>query len=146
MPATCPNHPGGPLKHIDVVGAAIVLEGRVLCVRRGGHDALTGKWEFPGGKIEIGETPRDALAREIFEELRCHITVGEKVTTTTHAYEFATVTLTTYLSAISTGRPTLTEHTEMLWLAPSDLHALDWAPADVPAVALIEEVLATPPD
>jgi len=128
---------------INVVGAAIVAEGRVLCAQRGGTGALAGKWEFPGGKVELGEAPRDALAREIEEELRCQISVGEIVTTTTHDYEFARVTLTTFYCTIVNGHPSLTEHSDMRWLAPSELPTLDWAPADIPAVALIEKHLAT---
>ena len=129
-------------KSIEVVGAVIVRDDHVLCTQRGGDGPLSGKWEFPGGKVEVSEAPRDALAREIHEELRCQINVGEPVTTTTHEYEFATVTLTTFYCTIIAGNPSLTEHTEMRWLAPSQLPKLDWAPADIPAVALIEKHLA----
>lgn len=123
------------------VGAVVISDGRVLCVQRGPHGALPGKWEFPGGKVEPGEAPNEALAREIHEELRCQVSVGEGVTTTTYEYEFATVTLTTFYCAITDGQPQLTEHTEMRWLSPGDLRHLDWAPADVPAVALVEHRL-----
>ena len=126
---------------IEVVGAVIVSEGQVLCTQRGGDGPLSGLWEFPGGKVEAGEAPNEALAREIHEELRCQIRVGEKVTATRHEYAFGTVNLTTFYCTLGEGQPSLTEHTQMRWLAPSDLRTLDWAPADVPAVRLIEEFL-----
>lgn len=130
-------------RSIEVVGAVIVSEGRVLCTQRGANGPLSGRWEFPGGKVERGEAPRDALVREIREELRCQIGVGEAVTTTTHDYEFATVTLTTFYCTVVNGHPSLTEHNEMRWLEPRELLTLDWAPADVPAAALIEKHLST---
>ena len=131
-------------KSIEVVGAVIVREGNVLCTQRGGNGPLAGKWEFPGGKVEHGEAPRDALTREIREELRCTISVGEELVTTTHDDDFATIILTTFYCSIVDGHPTLTEHTEMRWVAAHALGALDWAPADIPAVTLIEERLKGP--
>jgi 8-oxo-dGTP diphosphatase len=132
------------VKQINVVGAVIVSEGRVLCTQRGGIGPLVGKWEFPGGKVEPGEAPIEALIREIREELDCDIDVGSLVTTTVYEYDFGVVTLTTYYCSVVDGRPQLTEHTAMRWLAPSELRMLDWAPADVPAVGLIEQHFATP--
>ena len=98
-------------------------------------------WEFPGGKIEHGESPRVALAREIREELLIDITVGEEVVSTTHEYEFGIVTLTTYYCELSSGVPRLTEHAAMCWLAPSQLLSVEWAPADLPAVDRIRSDL-----
>lgn len=129
-------------KSIEVVGAVIVSEGHVLCTQRGGDGPLAGLWEFPGGKVESDEAPRAALVREIREELLCEIEVGERVTTTTHEYDFATVTLTTFYGAVVDGSPSLTEHTEMRWLPPGVLSTLEWAPADIPAVRLVEQLLA----
>ncbi len=123
-------------KFVEVVGAVIVRDGRILCAQRGSDAALGGKWEFPGGKVEQGEPPRDALVRELTEELLCEVVVGEVVTTTIHEYEFATISLTTFMCELLAGEPMLTEHQAVVWLAPEDLHTLDWAPADLPAVAL----------
>jgi len=123
-------------KEIAVVGAVLIVDGRILCTRRG-TGPLAGLWEFPGGKVEPGEEPREALVREIHEELGCAIDVGDEVTTTRHEYDFATIALTTYACSIVAGTPVLTEHTEARWLAPGDLGELDWAPADVPAVELL---------
>ncbi|MGE9809240.1 MULTISPECIES: (deoxy)nucleoside triphosphate pyrophosphohydrolase [unclassified Janibacter] len=124
-------------KQISVVGAVIVRDGLILCAERGPQGSLGGKWEFPGGKIEPGETARAALAREIDEELECQITVGDLITTTTHDYDFGTVTLTTFWCELVAGEPVLTEHASVRWLAAGDLSELDWAPADIPAVQLV---------
>ena len=125
------------MKQIDVVGAVINQDGRILCAQRGPGGSLGGMWEFPGGKIENGESPRDALIREIDEELHCEIAVGDKVTTTRHEYDFGVVTLTTFWCALVAGTPKLTEHAEVRWLSPGELDQLEWAPADVPAVEII---------
>lgn len=130
------------MKTIDVVGAVVVDAGKVLCAQRGPEGQLGGLWEFPGGKIETGETPRAALEREIDEELLCTIDVGQEVTTTTYPYDFATINLTTFWCELREGTPRLTEHTEVRWVRPQDLADLDWAPADIPAVRLIEEQLS----
>lgn len=99
---------------------------------------LGGAWEFPGGKIEPGETSRGALVREIAEELRCEVRVGAEVTTTTHAYDFAVVRLTTFWCDLVAGEPAPAEHAELRWLAPAALDELDWAPADVPSVRAVQ--------
>lgn len=124
-------------KQIDVVGAVIVHEGLILCAQRGPKGSLGGMWEFPGGKIEAGESARDALIREIDEELRCEVAVGDLITTTTHEYDFGTVTLTTFWCELVAGEPVLTEHAQVQWRSPDDLAALAWAPADIPAAQLV---------
>ena len=125
-------------KEISVVGAVIVQEDRILCAQRGFTGALPGMWEFPGGKVEQGEAPRDALVREIDEELECEVVVGAEVTTTIHEYDFGVVTLTTFLCELVGGTPRLTLHVEFRWLNTSELDALEWAPADIPAVDLLQ--------
>lgn len=124
-------------KRIPVVAAVMVREGLVFAVQRGPGRALAGKWEFPGGKVELGEDQREALSREIREELGCEVTVGDFLTTTEYEYDFGTVVLSTYYCTLSAGEPTLSEHTDSVWLEPADLHTLDWAPADVPAVRMV---------
>ena len=126
---------------LDVVGAVIVKDGKVLCAQRGSDSRLPGMWEFPGGKIEAGETPRQALEREISEELKCRVDVGEQVARTTHEYNFAAVTLTTFYCTLLEGSPGLTEHAALVWLPPARLRSLQWAPADIPAVHVIQEML-----
>ncbi|WP_395639682.1 (deoxy)nucleoside triphosphate pyrophosphohydrolase [Pseudolysinimonas sp.] len=128
-------------KQIEVVGAVILRAGQVLCAQRGASSALAGMWEFPGGKVEPGETPRQALEREIVEELECQVEVGDEIVSTTFEYDFGTVTLTTFYCELVDGEPILSEHQAVVWLSPSDLASLDWAPADVPAVERIRQDL-----
>ena len=104
--------------------------------------SLPGYWEFPGGKIEQGETPEASLARELKEELLCDATVGEHLTTTEHEYDFGIVVLSTYFCTLNDAEPQLTEHAEIRWVAPHELESLEWAPADIPAVKLLVEQLA----
>lgn len=125
-------------RRIEVVGAVIVRDDEILCARRGPGGETGGLWEFPGGKVEPGETPQQALRREIAEELGCTIEVGEHLTTTTHEYAAATIVLATYRCALVDGTPVPTEHAELTWLPPTELASLAWAPADVPAVGLLQ--------
>lgn len=125
-------------KQIHVVGAVIIREGLVLCAQRGMGGNLAGLWEFPGGKIEPGESPAVALEREIAEELDCAIEVGDLITTTSHEYEFGIVILTTFYCRLISGTPTTREHADIRWLLPAELTTIDWAPADIPAVHLIQ--------
>ncbi|MBS4202162.1 (deoxy)nucleoside triphosphate pyrophosphohydrolase [Bacillus sp. FJAT-49732] len=121
-------------KDIHVVGAVIVDNGKILCAQRGASKILPLKWEFPGGKIEKGETPQDALKREIKEEMHCEIEVGEQMEHTVYEYHFGIVHLTTYICKLIDGKPKLTEHVAIQWLLPDELQTLDWAPADIPTI------------
>lgn len=125
-------------KQINVVGAVIVRNDEILCAQRGHSGSLGGMWEFPGGKIESGETPRQALEREIQEELLCTVKVADEVTSTTYEYDFGLVTLTTFYCELVDGEPQLTEHEATKWLKRGELGTLEWAPADIPAVEIIQ--------
>ncbi|UXS75722.1 (deoxy)nucleoside triphosphate pyrophosphohydrolase [Staphylococcus chromogenes] len=124
-------------KQIAVVGAIIFDGHKVLCAQRSEKMSLPLMWEFPGGKIEQGESDIEALKRGIREEMKCDLEVGEKVTTTTYEYDFAIIQLTTYRCQLKSQLPTLTEHKAIEWLNKKDLKSLTWAPADIPAVEII---------
>ena len=128
-------------KQIHVVGAGNTRGGLVMCAQRGDDGNLPGLWEFPGGKIEQGESKQAALVREIAEELGCTVEVGREVTTTTHEYEFGEVTFTTFYCRLVAGAPKLTEHASIKWLPPDEFETIPWAPADIPALALIRAEL-----
>lgn len=128
-------------KRINVTGAVLVKDDRILAAKRGPKMSLPGYWEFPGGKIERGESPEQSLKRELQEELLCDAIVGKKITTTEHEYDFGIVVLSTYYCTLVDKEPQLTEHAEIRWVAPEDLSSLDWAPADIPAVELITNEL-----
>lgn len=127
-------------KDIHVVGAVIIEDEKILCAQRGTMKALPLKWEFPGGKIEAGESPQEALQREINEEMRCKIEIGEQIEQTTYEYDFGIVHLTTFYCKLIEGKPVLTEHVAIKWLSPKDLHSLDWAPADIPAIEKLSKL------
>lgn len=126
-------------KSVEVVGAVIFREGQILCAQRGQHGQLPGAWEFPGGKVEHGESKAEALIREIREELSVEISVGNQVACTLHEYDFATINLTTFRCSIVAGDLSASEHSGLIWLYPADLFSLRWAPADVPAVRSLQE-------
>lgn len=121
--------------HIRVACAVIERDGRVLAAQRGPNMSLPLKWEFPGGKIDPGETPEECLRRELVEELGVEITVGQPLPATTHAYRSFTVTLYPFVCSIRSGHMTLHEHLAVAWLPPGDLNSLDWAEADGPILA-----------
>lgn len=132
-----------PKKRIEVVAAALFNGTEVLAAQRGEGMSLAGMWEFPGGKIESGESPREALVRELEEELHCQAKIGDYVNTTEYEYDFGIVSLATFICTVEGSAPIATEHAEIRWVPVVELPSLNWAPADIPAVERIVELLAS---
>jgi 8-oxo-dGTP diphosphatase len=127
-------------KMVRVVGAVIYNErNEILCALRSKKMSMPNLWEFPGGKIEKGEHPEEALVREIHEELGCRIEVHEKIAEVHYEYPNVIVNLLTYKAKIIEGQPKAKEHSELKWVSLQDLSTLEWAPADIPTVEEISK-------
>ena len=117
-------------KHLHVVCAVIEKENKIYCVQRGSKGECAYKWEFPGGKVEPGETNEEALIREIKEELDCSININKHFITVEHEYNTFFVTLHVYLCSLLDKDPTLIEHHASIWQDKDKLRELDFAEAD----------------
>lgn len=126
-------------KHIEVVAAVIKKDNKYFCAQRDNFGELGGKWEFPGGKVEAGETLEESLKREIFEELKIDIIINEYLMTVNHEYETFKITLHTFLCEVNTNNFVLTEHINSRWVEKEDLEKLDFAEADKPIIEKIKE-------
>jgi 8-oxo-dGTP diphosphatase len=126
----------GALKTVHVVAAIICDGDRVFATQRGYGD-WKDYWEFPGGKIEPGETPEAALHREIREELDVEIVVGEKFTTIEYDYPEFHLSMQCFLAQIAEGHLVLKEHEAAKWLEKSELEGVNWLPADRAIVDLL---------
>ena len=129
------------MKTIRVVAAIIIDEDKIFATQRG-YGEFKGGWEFPGGKIEAGETPQEALVREIKEELDMEIEVGELLDTVEYDYPTFHLAMDCFVSSISAGEPVLKEHAAAKWLTKDNLYSVDWLPADIGLISSIEELLA----
>jgi 8-oxo-dGTP diphosphatase len=134
------NQPRG--KHIFVACGIIEKNGLVLAAQRSESMDLPLKWEFPGGKIDGGESPEECLVREVMEELGISIHVGEALTLRTHRYPAFTVTLRPFICSIIEGEIVAAEHAALAWMEPEKLHLLDWAEADWPIIAEYQKRVA----
>ena len=115
---------------IEVVAAVIIKDGKVFATQRG-YGEFKGWWEFPGGKIEPGECPHEALAREIKEELAAEIEVGELVKTVEWDYPAFHLTMHCFISKLITEDVKLMEHESSAWLSEDRLNTVKWLPADI---------------
>lgn len=124
------------MKSIRVVGALILREDEVLVAQRPAGKAQAQKWEFPGGKVEAGESPEKSLERELIEELGIRIAVGAHFQSVTHRYpDGPLVQLDCYLARLVEGEPRPLQCQDWRWVKASELAALDFSAADVPIVA-----------
>lgn len=129
------------MNHYNVVAAVVVNQGKVLCMQKGitKYQYTSLHWEFPGGKIEEGETEQEALHRELLEEMDYDVTVGDKLCTVEHTYPDFSITMHVYLCSASSRNFTRKEHAASLWLNPQDLKTLEWCEADKPIVEAINK-------
>ncbi|CAH2031683.1 (deoxy)nucleoside triphosphate pyrophosphohydrolase [Trichlorobacter ammonificans] len=121
-------------KHLRVACAIIERNGLVLATRRSAAMSLPLKWEFPGGKIDHGETAEQCLLRELVEELSLRVVIRHPLPEHTHAYPDFSVTLYPFVCGMVGGEPVLHEHAALAWLPPGELLTLDWAEADLPVI------------
>ena len=125
------------MKTIHVVAAIITNADRIFVTQRG-YGAWKDYWEFPGGKIEPGETPEEALQREIREELDTEILVGEKLTTIEYDYPEFHLSMQCFWAKVVAGRLELKEHEAARWLKKSELDTVNWLPADLTLIELLK--------
>ena len=128
------------MKTIRVVAAVIRKDDKIFATQRG-YGELKGGWEFPGGKIEEGETPQEALKREIEEELDTEISVGELIDTIEYDYPNFHLSMDCFWCEIVEGKLVLKEHEAARWLDRKTMDDVEWLPADVTLVGKIKELL-----
>ena len=126
------------MRTIEVVAAIIIRDGKVFATQRG-YGQWKGWWEFPGGKMEPGESPQNALMREIKEELDAEISVGGLLETVEWDYPDVHLTMHCFLCALASGEIRLMEHEDAAWLTAETLDSVKWLPADEGLIARIKK-------
>lgn len=121
------------MKKIEVVAAIIIENNKIFATQRG-YGEFAGGWEFPGGKVEEGETPKEALVREIREELDTEIEAGKLFHTIEYDYPSFHLTMHCFLATVKSGELVLKEHEDAKWLAKDELASVNWLPADIEVV------------
>ena len=133
------------MKSIPVVAALIFRTSprgtRSVFATQRGYGDWKGWWEFPGGKIESGETPQAALVREIREELATQISVGEKIATIEYDYPTFHLSMQCFSCGLVSGKLELLEHENAAWLTKENLYSVNWLPADITILDAVEELL-----
>ena len=129
------------MKTVKVVAAIIRNGNKFFATQRGYGDFKDG-WEFPGGKVEVGETPQEALVREIREELDADILVGDFLTTVEYDYPTFHLSMDCFWAKLAEGeKMKLLEHEAAKWLSASEIDSVDWLPADVQVVTAIKDAM-----
>lgn len=128
------------MKIVNVVAGIIIKDNRILSAQRG-YGEFKGKWEFPGGKIENGEAEETALKRELMEELGILVEVGRAIGNVEYDYETFHLNMSCYICRILDGEIKLMEHKACQWLEVTDLRRVDWLPADINVVELLERFI-----
>lgn len=126
------------MKHIEVV-AGIIKDGDKIFATQRGYGEFKDGWEFPGGKMEPGETPQQALARELKEELAVDVNVGDFLCTVDYDYPTFHLTMHCFYCSLVGGELALLEHEAAKWLNMSELHTVNWLPADIEVVKALEK-------
>jgi 8-oxo-dGTP diphosphatase len=129
------------MKHVEVVASIIEHQGKTLCVQRNTskYDYISLKYEFPGGKVEEGETNEAALVREIREELSMEIRDLKHFLTVEHSYPDFKITMHSYKCKVDNAELKLSEHVDFKWRTPNEMDDLDWAAADIPIVEKLKK-------
>lgn len=128
------------MKTIRVVAAIIIDDGKVFATQRG-YGEFKGGWEFPGGKIDVGETPEEALVREIKEELDTVVEVNELLDTVEYDYPNFHLSMDCFICKIKSGDLVLKEHEAAAWLTKDELKSVEWLPADITLIDKIRSVI-----
>ena len=134
---------------IKVTAAILAKDGRIIIAQRKSSDHLSGKWEFPGGKIEPGETPEVCLARELKEEFDIDVAIGEHLGSNVHHYDHVSIELMAYRASWVGGAIKMNDHKAYRWVTIDQLTEFDFAPADVPLVDMLRRgqiAIPTQPD
>ena len=128
------------MKRVEVVAAVLIHNGLVFATQRG-YGEFNDGWEFPGGKVEAGESPEEALRREIREELEVEVNVGDLIDTIEYDYPAFHLSMKCYACTIAGGSPHLLEHEAARWLTADQLDSVAWLPADITLIPKIAGLL-----